>query len=404
MPIITKPSTIDKNSPAEISLDKAALAAVSSVVADDYFSDSDKALDIFEVQKIVIVDFDAGSITIPRSQLTTSEFDIDMSTVTPPVSSTYISYNINSYGYILSPTGGVTSGAVALGDDQFVKSSNNESTGDFDYQWSFNWTGVNAYNMFVGITTTGGSVWYNNLSCIEGTGVNIYRLWFGGSPISVTGSLSSGDHVFRLVRIGTTLYYYLDATLIHSGGSVSGTAQPTVRAYPSNVACTQSTVNIGDAIVWNVISNSYNAEADGGLTNGAGRGGSAYYNVYSNTQTVTAGGDIDITYNVGSFAHDTALGFISTEESTSSSATPTFCGIVSGFGDARPHINSVWVSSAGIDPSNKTFRITRISGVVTMYIDSVQIYTTSVATAPNIKPIASLATSGGTLISSSVII
>jgi len=41
MPIITKPSTIDKNSPAEISLDKAALAAVSSVVADDYFSDSD---------------------------------------------------------------------------------------------------------------------------------------------------------------------------------------------------------------------------------------------------------------------------------------------------------------------------------------------------------------------------
>lgn len=114
MSIITKPSTIEKNSAASISLNKSDLALISSVVADSYFSDqnnwknvivyyrssvgnqkeilkfdatlaspstsflvSDKARDIFEVQKIIIQDFDGGSIVIPRSELTTAEFDID---------------------------------------------------------------------------------------------------------------------------------------------------------------------------------------------------------------------------------------------------------------------------------------------------------------------------------------
>lgn len=120
MSIITKPSTITKNSAAEFTLDKVALASLSLVSSDSYFSDSsnwskvliqyksstgsqkevlqfdatlaspisqflvsDKALDIFQVQKIVIVDFDSGFLIIPRSALTTSEFDVD----TSPVSS-----------------------------------------------------------------------------------------------------------------------------------------------------------------------------------------------------------------------------------------------------------------------------------------------------------------------------
>jgi hypothetical protein len=166
---------------------------------------------------------------------------VAVAVTSPASSSTYINYNINPYNYIVSPTGGVTSGSVFYGDDQFIKSSINESVGDFEYQWDFNWTGINARNMLLGITTSGGSLWwYENLSCFEGTGVNTYRLWVGASAGVVTGSLSAGNHTFRLVRTGTTLYYYLDNVLIYSGGSVSGTAQPTVRAYPSNVACTES--------------------------------------------------------------------------------------------------------------------------------------------------------------------
>jgi hypothetical protein len=115
MPIITKPSTIEKNLEASITLDKSALAALTSVAGDTYFSDtvnwrqvfikykssvgnqteiikfdatqenpsgiffvSAKARDIFEVRKIIIMDFDGGSFIVPRSQLTVSEFDIDM--------------------------------------------------------------------------------------------------------------------------------------------------------------------------------------------------------------------------------------------------------------------------------------------------------------------------------------
>jgi hypothetical protein len=136
MPIITKPSSIQKNSPAEISLDKSALAAVTSVAASAYYSDSanwkevfiyykssvgnqrevlkfnatisspvatflvsEKARDIFEVQKIVIVDFDNGSITVPRSQLTVVEFDVDM---TPPPASG-IPFQLTTQYEVLTP-------------------------------------------------------------------------------------------------------------------------------------------------------------------------------------------------------------------------------------------------------------------------------------------------------------
>lgn len=121
MSIITKPLSIVKNSAAEFTLDKAALAAVASVAANAYYSVSSnwskvilqykssagnqkellefnaslatptssflvssRARDIFQVNKIVIVDFDGGTFIVPRSQLTVAEFDIDMS-VTPPI-------------------------------------------------------------------------------------------------------------------------------------------------------------------------------------------------------------------------------------------------------------------------------------------------------------------------------
>lgn len=115
MPIITKPASIEKDAPATMSLDKSSLAAVSMVAIDPYFSDSSnwsrvhvyykssvgnqkevlrfdateanpetvflvsqKARDGFQVQKILILDFDNGSFEVPRSALNTAEFDVDM--------------------------------------------------------------------------------------------------------------------------------------------------------------------------------------------------------------------------------------------------------------------------------------------------------------------------------------
>ncbi len=116
MPVITKPANIQKNVPASFSLDKADLAALPSVAADAYFSNttnwnqvllfyrsdvgnqkevvkfdatqtsptanflaSSKARNIFQIQKILISDFDNGIFEVPRSALNVAEFDVDLS-------------------------------------------------------------------------------------------------------------------------------------------------------------------------------------------------------------------------------------------------------------------------------------------------------------------------------------
>ena len=120
MPILTKAAAPVKGTATLFTLDKAALAAVTSVAADAYFSIqakwksidlvyhssvgnqnqivkfnasqssptsdflvSNRARDIFEIQKIVIKDFDGGTFEVLRSELTTAEFDIDFSVVAP---------------------------------------------------------------------------------------------------------------------------------------------------------------------------------------------------------------------------------------------------------------------------------------------------------------------------------
>ena len=120
MPILTKPSTVTKGTPTLFTLDKAALAAVTSVAADAYFSDSanwksvslvysssvgkqyeivkfdatkssptykflvsEQSRDIFLIKEIIIKDFDNGTFKVLRlelttAELTTAEFDVDM--------------------------------------------------------------------------------------------------------------------------------------------------------------------------------------------------------------------------------------------------------------------------------------------------------------------------------------
>jgi predicted nucleotidyltransferase component of viral defense system len=113
MPILTKPALVEKGVAAEFELDKSALALHPTVVADNYFSSpnnwskiqvkyksniggqfevvefdatvaepigrffvSETAKDLFEVEKITIVDHDGGILVIPRASLTSAEFDI----------------------------------------------------------------------------------------------------------------------------------------------------------------------------------------------------------------------------------------------------------------------------------------------------------------------------------------
>jgi len=110
-----------KNSPISFTLNKSALVSVSSVMADVDFAEmsnwkkvflnykssisnqhhfvrfdatmesptgdflcSSRADDVFEIESITIKDFDNGFLIIPASELTSSEFKIDMGTVAPP--------------------------------------------------------------------------------------------------------------------------------------------------------------------------------------------------------------------------------------------------------------------------------------------------------------------------------
>lgn len=124
MPIISSSPSLNsivKGSPATFTLSKADLLLVPSVAASPYYSISSNwesvilnyqsstlnqpetvffdatqlsptgifdvalsALDIFLIQSILIVDFQGGVFTVPRSELNPAEFDVDMSGASYP--------------------------------------------------------------------------------------------------------------------------------------------------------------------------------------------------------------------------------------------------------------------------------------------------------------------------------
>ena len=297
MPIITKPSTIDKNSPAEISLDKAALAAVSLVVADDYFSDSDnwkevfiyyksstgnqreilkfnatvssptadflvsdKALDIFEVQKIVIVDFDAGNITIPRSQLTTSEFDIDMSTVTPPAYD-YINWDLTN-GPTTNAVGAVLTNPSSQNWFYMMKSSAAYASA---FEVSYTFDGADCLEIGVGMAdsptlgTFGGSVVMINRSGLYFEINTNGDTWLPGQY----SFNAVGTNTIKFSRTGGTVTIYLNGVSVHSYSN-SALLYPLGRPYLGNI--TSAYYNTPTtAIAWESKA-TYTSEPDGGVT------------------------------------------------------------------------------------------------------------------------------------------
>lgn len=132
MAIITKAGSPSKGSATTFTIDKTELAAHSSVTADAYFSlqanwekiivaytstegqqnenlsfdatvgsptadfeVSSNARDVFEVKALYIYDNQSGYIRIPRSELVTADFDVDMSIPVPVVIAsqpTYVGY------------------------------------------------------------------------------------------------------------------------------------------------------------------------------------------------------------------------------------------------------------------------------------------------------------------------
>lgn len=156
MAIITKPS-IYKGQSATFTLSKSELLQHPAVVADSYFSDSanwyrvnavyksspgsqyeivefdaslatpvgsflvsSQARDLFQIQKLVILDFDGGFLEIPRSDLVSSQFDISFVQAFFTVD---FSQNISSLNASWSPSASIVDGKLNLSSPGFFRFS-----------------------------------------------------------------------------------------------------------------------------------------------------------------------------------------------------------------------------------------------------------------------------------------
>jgi len=243
MPIITKPASVEKNVAASITLNKSQLASVASVAADSYFSNSanwksvsihykssagnqievirfdatqaspsasflvsDKARDIFEVKKIVITDFDFGSLTVERAELPVVDFDITFSSGSSAVVwDTFIS------GFTLGANGAISKAGAVSDYGTCPRSSNGFAS---DFELTFEAMDSNILNGWcAGVSTSISSNpenGANQLVFYFESGSGNLNIFCQGSFAAQNIPLQSGNNIFKLARVGSTLSFYMN--------------------------------------------------------------------------------------------------------------------------------------------------------------------------------------------------
>lgn len=248
MSIITKPNSIQKNEQAQISLSKSNLQAIASVEADSYFSDtnnwkevilyykssegnqkqilkfdaslqsptatffiSNKARNEFQIQKIVIVDFDNDSFQIDRSELNTESFDISIGNSNSLLSWVSLS---PSNDYITTQTSVKklsTSGwNINIITDQSLTFSENST---IEASASFENSNVSTDLMFglqENVSTGYGSLKYG----FYYDSAQIVYCVKNGYPF-ISGTQRSIGDIFKIVVSHTHVRWYKNNTIIH---------------------------------------------------------------------------------------------------------------------------------------------------------------------------------------------
>lgn len=264
MPIITKPA-ISKGSPASITLDKSSLAALPLVSGDSYFSVqanwnkirvyfsaaggqrevltfdatqsspaaqfnvSARARDVFQVQKITIIDFDGGSLDIPRSALNAAEFDVDLSGLS-------FTWNRAASVTAFGDSGLQTSSLGSFANGSITQAIN----GDFDVTMTIEMTALSS-DFLAGfalsaLDLSGGINAYNPAHIINGSygspqpGQNALEWGLGmeDNPSGVFG-VGTGVYKIRFTRVGSTITYQLTNTsnvVFSSGNAKTGYTGP----------------------------------------------------------------------------------------------------------------------------------------------------------------------------------
>lgn len=213
-----------------------------------------------------------STVKVPFFTFTNSTKHIVSATlIIPEATINYLTYELNTAGATLNATGGVSGGNA--GDDFYAKDSSGAS-GDFAYEWKFNWSSINPFNVLFGVIGTYGSgLWYEKLTCLEGvngTNPEKARLWVNGAQNVLTNiTIPDGDNVYKLTRSGTVISHYLNGSLIYSSSVSLFTAYPTVRTKGLS-ACIESYIPQASEFTSTYIDwterAGYTTQVDGGLT------------------------------------------------------------------------------------------------------------------------------------------
>jgi hypothetical protein len=275
MSIITKPSSISKNVAASFSLSKSELAAVASVVADSNFSDSAnwkkvflnyksspgnqhrfvrfdatvenptgdflcslKSKDIFELESIVIKDFDNGSLVIPANELTASEFKINMGTVAPPVSG----FDWNVFFGQTTSNGGGELHTTGFGWGEAAYSST-PLVGDFSVTGTFHSVLGGGTNLMIGykkdLPASAGGASSNISSAIyvDG-GIGSITGWNGsdGGASTTSSYLSNAtaDFSFEISRVGSVITGSVNGSMMFTDTNYSAPVYLASMIYSNN--------------------------------------------------------------------------------------------------------------------------------------------------------------------------
>lgn len=274
MPIITKPSSIQKNTASEFILNKSELAQLPSILADDYFSDtsnwkevvlyyksnpgkqkeilrfdtslanpfayflvSEKARDIFQVYKIAIVDFDNGTFEIPRSELTVGEFDIDFSVSFPSGAIAWdISNKTGTGTATIGSNGGITKSSATYGYNVNILSTQT-ITGDGYVEFTYSPIFVNVVFGLAESASSSGS-YDQMLLATYVAGYGGYERIQGGTVYSGVlngGSGAVNGDIIRIGRTGTTYYIKRNGTTMYEATiNNANTLKASISIYQQN--------------------------------------------------------------------------------------------------------------------------------------------------------------------------
>lgn len=324
MSIINKPNTIQKNNPTQFTLNKSILSLVPLIASDTYFSDisnwkqvlmyyksnsgkqkevlrfnaelplpiasfliSPKAKNNFEIQKIIIMDFDNGYLVLNRSDITTSQFDIDLNA---PSGFSAITWNNSGNHYSVDLTGGLSTTTVReLEPPSEFYINGSQLPENFELRYSVGTKKINDRFGLVDSSNQFTGYWYR-VNPVTGS-LNTWMHSFNNST-NVSTSLDISSSTISFVKTGGLVRFYVNSELSLNAYSTS-VILPNVNLGASDSQLTSASLK---TIQFEYISYTSNGSK---LTFNSTGGISTNENGLGDDFAISTGieGDFDLSYN-----------------------------------------------------------------------------------------------------------